>query len=1254
MGQPLGNSQLPSGGARGEDALEMAEPSLLNPYLGLRPYGAVNADSFYGRTRLVQHALEKLLEPGSERPRFLSLIGPGGSGRTSLIHAGLWPELRRLDGAAALFTIEHPSLDPFEQLSRQGLPRAAEDLVAALHTVRRSRGGRPVLVLDHAEELLCSSQGFLQRNLIEQLSRLCASLSLPESVPLGQAPAASRDAPVLILALRADCLPGFAALAPALLPVIEQSSVYVPATLELQEWMSIVREPPKPLGVQIEPELLAAIAHDLGHLDAAIRERRRSFAVLPLLSFMLSRLWEKRTGATLRLADYQALGGLKEAIQRWADGIWAELPSKGTARRALLTLIEAPERGGLPSEQRLLARPRQLSEWRAGEPSASSSVEAANAAALVSLHARGLLYAHPEQDSIELVHSVLVEDWPALSRMYQDEQRFAQWHQQMVEVAQPPSDPEAVRVAQPPSAQQLAEAERWLAERSEDIDGAVRRYVERCRAQQERTRGLPLARPSGSLLSLKLLALALVACLLGQWYWQQRELTRQEQELSSERGARAGLLVMQPGQDSAALALAIKAVAPSLRSGRPVPPLAKEGLMTAYSLAKNSLPLHGHSDRVDVATFDPSGQRVLTGSTDRTARIFDMRSGKLLLTLAGHRALITSVSYSSDGTRVLTTSADFTARIWDARSGQMLYELGGAPDGHTDVVETGTFSADGTRVLTASHDGTARIWDVHSGRLLQTLAGHRDRVTVAVFSRDGHFILTASWDKTARLWDAETGSLVQVLEGHKNRLNVAAFAADGQHAATGGWDETVRLWDLRTYESVILPHGTPLHALCFSPDSHWLATTGTDGVLKLWDGQKGLLRASLIGHNGTIDALDFAPDSIHLVTGGEDRMVRLWDVRVERAIAILYGHGGHIYTAAFSPSGAKVVTASYDQTARIWDVRAGQPLAILKGHTRTITSASFSPEGTRIVTSSLDQTARLWRWPGGAQIAVLGEHRHAVNRAVFSDDGTMLATGSSDHDVRLWDGQSGRLLRVLSGHQAPVFAVAFSPDGSRLASGGADHSLRLWDIKTGATVTEVPGHPGNLVWIVYSPDGRYMVTLGSEGEVWLRDGTSAAPLSQLRGHGDRVNRAEFFRFGGAMRLATASSDRTVRIWDPMKGTVLSTLQSFADDVLAIALSPDGRRLLIVSRDQGTRLWDVAAEMPLAVLPDYTEEMVTASYAPPDGRYFLIAGTDGTVKVYVDDYPVNLDGAFKDACDLLRYQRDFEKVQGDCPPPASNP
>ena len=1366
---------------RTQKSLPPEAMGIYSPFRGLSPFTESDADQFFGRQRLVNRLIERLrarapssrtsgaAAPGTGSVRCLVVVGPCGSGKTSVVRAGLIPQIQALPGGLLVgVRIDHPSLDPFGQLERQGLLRPGEDLIAAALAFARAAGAaRLVLFCDHLEELLLLAPQ-KREQLLSQLLALAGATSGEDGVELS-----------LVLALRSDCAPQLLTAAPALLPLLETATVQLGASLEVAEWTAMVEGPARATGVVIEDGLFAALERDIDELNASLRDGRRAGAALPLLSFALTRLWEGRTGPLaaasrpdttapiiFTAADYKSGGGLGLSVGRWADATWGGLGPKlqPAARRVLLELVSGREPSGggsgpIEASRPLISRPRSLAELRGAlRPTATAAPSAASLSrataagrgagqhgliegaveALQGLATSGLLRINVPMDLVELCHPCLLTEWRELGRSYREEQRFQAWLRELAAPAARegqltgggPSLPPAVLTGA-----RLAEAEAWLESRPAQIPESVQRLVTGSLVQRSQTSPHPRAArersrngasahgsapgrmrgiPTWGLMLGALTPVVLAAGLLVQERARLRDQARLAFDIQSERGARAALLVQHPGQDSAALALGVQAVAPSLRAGQPVPPAAKAGLMTAFSVAKNSLPLFGHHDRVSLASFDPSGLRVLTCSHDHTARIWDARGGQTLVTLSGHRAQLTAAVFSRDGARVLTTSMDHTARIWDARTGQTLITL----VGHTDLIETGSLSPDGMRALTAGHDRVAKLWDAASGKLLVTLDGHTDRVTAAAFSPDGKMVLTASWDGTARLWDTATGQLLRVLAGHTNRVNLAMFSPDGTRVVTGGWDHTARIWALAappmlgtqaaqaqapapapkdpraakdvkevkaaavdTLPSVVLQHGTPLHSLAFSSDGRFIATGGTDGLVKLWDGHTGEAHARFEGHTGSVEGIDFAPDGQHLVSAGVDRTVRLWDVRSKSAVAVLHGHSGEIYAATFAPSGAQVVTSSYDRTARVWDVRAGIPLGVLRGHTRGVNSAAFSPDGTRLITTSDDRTARLWRWPGGDTVAVLREHGHAVTCAAFSPDGQLVATGSHDYAVRLWDGHTGQLLRTLHGHTGQVYALAFSPDGRRLVSGGADHTVHVWSATEGTKpLRTAPGHSGDLPWLSFSPDGSLLVSTGTDGSTEIRDGQSARTLRRLESYTATVNTAVFLQAPGALELITGADDGTVRVWDPQTGRQLRTIQAFADGVLSATLSPGGRRLIIATRDQRVRLWDVAAEMPLAVLPAFPEELVAAAYAPgllsapepgqpgqpvqpgqpaaasptasgdDERRLFLIASVDGTTKIYADDYPANLAGTLTDACARLRYQPEFDQVRSVCTAP----
>jgi WD40 repeat protein len=201
--------------------------------------------------------------------------------------------------------------------------------------------------------------------------------------------------------------------------------------------------------------------------------------------------------------------------------------------------------------------------------------------------------------------------------------------------------------------------------------------------------------------------------------------------------------------------------------------------------------LSGHQDAVDSAVFSPDGKRVVTASWDRTARVWDVATGKQIVRFSGHQDLVYSAAFSPDGRRVLTASDDKTARVWDAATGQVIAQL----TGHLGPVFSAVFSADGQRVVTASDDKTVRVWDAATGHVIAQLTGHLGPVNSAAFSPDGQRLVTASRDRTARAWDSAIGILL--LSGHKGWVYSAAFSPDGQRVVTASADHTARVWPIR-------------------------------------------------------------------------------------------------------------------------------------------------------------------------------------------------------------------------------------------------------------------------------------------------------------------------------------------------------------------------------------------------------------------------------------------------------------------------
>ncbi|KAB5591586.1 Lissencephaly-1 [Ceratobasidium theobromae] len=622
--------------------------------------------------------------------------------------------------------------------------------------------------------------------------------------------------------------------------------------------------------------------------------------------------------------------------------------------------------------------------------------------------------------------------------------------------------------------------------------------------------------------------------------------------------------------------------------------------------------------------FSPDGTRIISGSSDKTIRVWDGQTGKMVLDpLQGHTESVNSVAFSPNGTRIVSGSSDKTIRVWDGQTGKLVFD---PLQGHTSLVYSVAFSPNGTRIVSGSEDKTIRVWDGQTGKMvLDPLQGHTSSVESVAFSPDGTRIVSGSSDNTIQVWDGQTGkALLDPLQGHTESVNSVAFSPDGTQIISGSSDNTIRVWDGQTGKMVLNPlqgHTGSAYLVAFSPGGTRIVSGSSDNTIRVWDGQTGkILLDSLQGHTSFVNSVAFSPDGTRIVSGSSDKTMRVWDGQTGKMMLDPpQGHTELAKSVLFSPNSTRVVSGSYDKTIEVWNGQAGKTvLGPLQGHTSSVYLVAFSPDGTQIVSGSSDDTIRVWDGQTGKMLLnPLQGHTESVNSVAFSPDGTQIISGSSDDTIRVWDGRAGKMmLDPLQGHTNSVFSVAFSPDGTRIVSGSRDKTIRVWDGQTGKMVLDpLQGHTNSVFSVAFSPDGTQIVSGSSDKTIRVWDGqTGKTLLNPLQGHTDLVNSVAFSPDG--TRIVSGSSDKTIRVWDGQTGkALLDPLQGHTESVNSVAFSPDGTQIISGSSDNTIRVWDgQTGKMLLDPLQGHTSLVYSVAFSP-DGARIVSGSSDKTIRVW---------------------------------------
>jgi len=668
--------------------------------------------------------------------------------------------------------------------------------------------------------------------------------------------------------------------------------------------------------------------------------------------------------------------------------------------------------------------------------------------------------------------------------------------------------------------------------------------------------------------------MALFQCLWNSCWWYDCPAAARHYEVPAGQSAATPAPWEQPGRKLYELAekwrSAKEAATPSfywLRSRRPPP---------VHLGTSQRAVLRGHEGTVRSVALSGDGRRIVSGSEDRTVRVWDGETGAELRCLRGHQDWVWSVALSADGCRIVSGSRDRTVRLWDAASGEELRCL----RGHEEWVTSVALSADGRRIASGSFDGTVRLWDAASGEELHCLRGHQNRVEDVALSADGRRIVSGSEDRTVRVWDAASGQELRCLHGHENPVSSVALRTDGTRIVSGSWDETVRVWDAETGAELRCLHGH----------------------------EDGVLTVALSG------------DGRRIVSGSEDRTVRVWNTASGRELRCLRGHINYVTSVALSADGRRIVSGSRDRTVRVWDAGTGAELRYPCGHDGLVTSVALSGDGRRIVSGSDDRTVRIWDAETGAELHCLRGHEDQVKSVALSADGRRIVSGSDDRTVRVWDAETGAELHCLRGHESSMKSVALSADGRRIVSNSDDLTVRVWDAETGAELCCLRGHAENWVTsVALSADGRRIVSGSDDGTVRVWDAETGAELHCLRGHEKWVQDVALSADG--RRIVSASDDGTMRVWDAASGQELRCLHGHESWVTSVALSADGRRVVSGHYyDRTVRVWDAETGACL-------EAMKGPYYEDGTG---IAAIAEGTQTFPFRAWPVTIETAVEDA------------------------
>ena len=1244
---------------------------LQSPFRGLSSYDFEHAPIFFGRGAAQLKAVEQIVRNANDGRAFLLVLGASGSGKSSLVRAGLLPNLFArgvADGAGlwrrAIFKPGDADGNLFAGLVRAltearvkdgiGLPELLGPGVTPEHVetaLRRSlddpsfvfapaigkvthearadgrimahESAKLALVLDQLEEIF--TDGSISTEERNSFIRLVASLTRTGMV-------------WVVGSMRSDFWHRAAA-APELVALADgtgRMDLLPPSQAELAE---MIRRPAAAAGLSFEDHSETRIG-----LDAVIAEEAsRDPGSLPLVSFVLDALYkadvEKARGGVLTYDTYEALGGIKGAIATRADEILAAQPADVQA--ALPSVLRALVTVDGDRDRNATARMAPLTAFPAGSP------RRALVDAFLDQSAR-LLIADGDggEARVRVAHEALINHWARAREQINRDRRDLETRARLEE-------DEALWQAAPPNEKSarlleglaLEEGKDLVSKWDDELPQSLKDYIAESRkaANNRRRRSFRIMTGIAAVMAV----LAAGAAVLGYFAQQASDRaqeqtviaqgeserareaeTRAEDQLKETQIGSARLVAKQAniaskaGNSELSLALAVESIRIAETAERGLPQASLAALQHAASTDTVISVLADSQAEITSASFAADAGNAYTYGDGRFI-IWNTFFGTERSLMGSSGRWVIDVTWDKSGRYFYATYTDNTGEMYTADS---LQGVGNTITFPAAPVAS-AIDTQGREVLVADEAGGVHFIRTQDQNIVSAASGLSGDIVAAVIADNLSIAVTADRSGHAVIWDmASKAPRITVTHGSAEYpidISEVIIAPNGsQVVLLGGGIASV--YNASGELITEVRQGADyLHKLVFTPDGRNVVMTIGKNVLVApttnFEPQR-----TLTGHTFDARALALSADGRRILTAAGDNTLRLWDyssgatLRVFRSARIINGAG-------LSADGQYVLANYDDGTVVVYAVEGLTPQSARQVHEWNVNSVTWSPDGQYVLTSANEV--------GGAKVVLSDiEYGHPaysfpdasdtlpmagnINNVVFTPDGAGIVSADNLGRVRLWRASTGAPIRVVGklpdGYVAHYVEV--TPDG-RYALAARFEAIGVYDMngENGAELRSFNA-PGAFIYtLAVSPDGTKVATGASDGRVFVWDFASGDLLFERREDKSQINALNFSP--DSKRLVTASSDRTVRIYDVETGEAILLLEGHDDIVLWASFSHDGQRVASAGFDATARVWDAntGAELLNFKGPD---KPFRAAVFSPDGKRLAVAGDDFRLYLWV--------------------------------------